>query len=332
MVHFCLLFSTLLMITSEGTNVAVMTRSLEEDVTLQCLDSNTLDQKESLRGRWIKYSESEKEIILPETKKAQQGQWIKWRPGEDGHMSLHLSKLKKSDVALYSCEIWKDWDRVYVKNITLKLKECKTERVVNASFGSRFELKCPFNESLNEEPSSISWFLLQAGNPAPLQSNRTEKKGLLLIFQSLDGSDRNWYRCEYNLGGSQRCFEFNLQTKEMTTIASTMKPSNQAEKGGGNMAVVAPVLTVTVAVAVLTGLLVCRRRAHQRVPPESHQPADTISHCDYENIDFQPTENLTVNGIQNGSVTDACSQGIIYVLCQEENVTGIQVGDTICDE
>lgn len=99
-----------------------MTRSLEEDVTLQCLDSNTLDQKEFLRGRWIKYSEGQNEIILSETKKAQQGQWIKWRPGEDGHMSLHLSKLKKSDVALYSCEIWKDWDRVYVKNITLKLK------------------------------------------------------------------------------------------------------------------------------------------------------------------------------------------------------------------
>lgn len=105
---------------------------------------------------------------------------------------------------------------------------------------------------------------------------------------------------------------------EMTTIASTMKPSNQAEKGGGNMAVVAPVLTVTVAVAVLTGLLVCRRRVHQRFPPESHQPgrssaplppfftdvlctdmhphcpsADTVSQspCDYENIDFQPTES-----------------------------------------
>lgn len=86
------------------------------------------------------------------------------------------------------------------------------------------------------------------------------------------------------------------------------------------MAVVAPVLTVTVAVAVLTGLLVCRRRAHQRVPPESHQPgrssaplppfftdvlctdmhphcpsADTISHCDYENIDFQPTESELVH-------------------------------------
>lgn len=219
---------------------------------------------------------------------------------------------------------------------------------MNASFGSRFELKCPFNESLNEGPSSISWFLLQAGNPAPLQSNRTEKKGLLLIFQSLDGSDRSWYRCEYNLGGTQRCFEFNLQTKgeifflnlclyqvrhisvepvvslvtlcracfclsEMTTTASTMKPSNQAEKGGGNMAVVAPVLTVTVAVAVLTGLLVCRRRVHQRFPPESHQPgrssavlctdmhphcpsADTVSQspCDYENIDFQPTESELV--------------------------------------
>lgn len=140
------------------------------------------------------------------------------------------------------------------------------------------------------------------------------------------------------------------------------------------MAVVAPVLTVTVAVAVLTGLLVCRRRVHQRFPPESHQPgrssaplppfftdvlcadmhphcpsADTVSQspCDYESIDFQPTGselvpsftafnhgcslnfinymfcfvffNLTVNEIQDGSVTNACSQDIIYVLCQEEN-------------
>lgn len=99
-----------------------MTRSLKEDVTLQCLDSNTLDQKECHRGRWIKYSMRKKEMILPETKKAQQGRWIKWRPGEDGHMSLHLSKLKQSDMGLYSCEIWKDWDPVYVKNISLKLK------------------------------------------------------------------------------------------------------------------------------------------------------------------------------------------------------------------
>lgn len=100
---------------------AVMTRSLEEDVTLECPDSDKVDQKAGFRGRWIKYS-SPKEIIWPGTTKGQHDRWMKWRPGEDGHMSLHLSKLKQSDEGLYGCEIWKDWDLVYGKNISLKLK------------------------------------------------------------------------------------------------------------------------------------------------------------------------------------------------------------------
>lgn len=143
---------------------------------------------------------------------------------------------------MYSCEIWKGWERVHIKNIFLKvrgkhlplyfhlsyfptkkytfvlclwswpLSECKVEVVVNVSFGSSFELKCPVNESL-AAPSNISWFWLPTGTPGPVPFGRAKKKGLLLHFHSVDDIDRGWYRCEYNIGRTQRCFEFNLQRK-----------------------------------------------------------------------------------------------------------------------
>lgn len=103
-------------------DVAVITSSLEEDVTLKCLDSHEQYQEKCYRGRWIKYDNGQEEIILPETTKAQQDRWINWTPAEDGHMSLRLRKLKKSDEGLYRCEIWRDWTCVYVKNVTLKLR------------------------------------------------------------------------------------------------------------------------------------------------------------------------------------------------------------------
>lgn len=102
-----------------------MIASVGEDVALECLDSNTPDLKSCHRGRWIKYKNNRQvEVILSlhKTKKAQDTGRVKWTPGEDGHMSLVLTKLHKSDEGLYGCEIWEGWDRLLVKNISLKVK------------------------------------------------------------------------------------------------------------------------------------------------------------------------------------------------------------------
>lgn len=104
-----------------------------EDVALPCFDSNTLDLKSCHRVKWIKYGMNNRqvEVILAphKTKKAQDAGRVKWTPGENGHMSLLLSKLQRSDEGLYGCEIWQDWDCLLVKNISLKVKG-KTHRCI----------------------------------------------------------------------------------------------------------------------------------------------------------------------------------------------------------
>lgn len=203
---------------------------LEDDVTLQCGDSlGWMDLMESYRGRWIKYLNNSQQLIV--------SQHEKWMPGAD--MPLKLSKLKESHEGVYSCEIWRGWDCVHKRNINSKvsfaitftpfyfpakkytsvvclwsrpLSECKFEGGLNVPFGSSFKMKCPVNE-LWGAPSNISWFLLNAGTPGPVRSERAKEEGLLLHFHSVDDRDGRWYRCKYNIGGTKRCFEFNLQTK-----------------------------------------------------------------------------------------------------------------------
>lgn len=114
---------TLFVILKDATPVIA---SVGEDVALKCFDSNTPDLKSCHRGRWIKYDVNNRrvEVILAphKTKKAQDAGRVKWTPGENGHMSLVLTKLQKSDEGLYGCEIWEGWDCLLVKNISLKVK------------------------------------------------------------------------------------------------------------------------------------------------------------------------------------------------------------------
>lgn len=82
--------------------------------------------------------------------------------------------------------------------------------MANVSFGSSFELKCPGNVTVSRD---ISWFWLNAGTPGRVPPERAKEDGLSLHFHTLDDSARGWYRCKYNIGETQRCFEFNLQNK-----------------------------------------------------------------------------------------------------------------------
>lgn len=91
---------------------AVIYGSRDEDVTLRCDAIHGMAGEGCFRGRWIKTVDNSAEVILY--------QRDKWKPGED--MPLKLSKLRESDEGLYSCEIWKGWESVHIRSITLKLK------------------------------------------------------------------------------------------------------------------------------------------------------------------------------------------------------------------
>lgn len=205
--------------------------SHDDDVTLLCGDfTGQPDETECYRGRWIKYLDNGQQDILDPRAKVVPG----------GDMALKLRKLRKSHEGLYSCEIWKGWDRVHISNTTLKFKgkiclyvyiflislqkkytsvlrlwplsECSTFGVVKALLGSSFDLECPVNTSSGAH-SNISWSSLYAGEPGDVQHGRAEISGLVLHFHTVEDVDRKWYRCTYDLGGTRRCFEFKLEIK-----------------------------------------------------------------------------------------------------------------------
>lgn len=98
----------------------------EEDAVLPCFNSNVMDPKSCYRVKWKKYatnaSQTRDILAWPNTSKSQDAKRVKWGADENGQMSLFLTKLQKSDVGLYSCEIWQGWDCFLVKNISLRFK------------------------------------------------------------------------------------------------------------------------------------------------------------------------------------------------------------------
>lgn len=82
--------------------------------------------KSCYRVRWMKSTPDarQKEDILarPKTPNIQDAERVKWEPDGNGHMSLFLTRIQKSDEGLYCCEIWQGWDRILVKKISVKVK------------------------------------------------------------------------------------------------------------------------------------------------------------------------------------------------------------------
>lgn len=69
----------------------------------------------------------------------------------------------------------------------------------------------------------MSWVMLKGGHPKPVNSSRAQMNGTWLAFPSVNYSDGGWYRCNYTLGQSQRCFDINLH---IHNAYGKMKPTD----------------------------------------------------------------------------------------------------------
>lgn len=102
-----------------------MTAFQEQDVVLSCLNSG-MDPKSCYRAMWKKSSPDTGQmkpiLAWPKTPKIQVAERVKWEIDGNGHMSLYLTRIQKSDEGDYSCEIWKGWECIFVKKLSLKVK------------------------------------------------------------------------------------------------------------------------------------------------------------------------------------------------------------------
>lgn len=165
---------------------------------------------------------------------------VEWRSDGRRSLSLSLTRVQPSDKGLYSCEIWRGWDRVYVRNTSLMFKgqiycnpqhsfvdkpcalkrniplsECKSLQAAKVVKGASVNLSCPLDHTMASlpGPTNVSWVMLKAAKPLAIASERAEVNGASLSFKSVVGKDASWYRCTYTLGDVQRCYEINLQVQ-----------------------------------------------------------------------------------------------------------------------
>lgn len=96
-------------------------------------------------------------------------------------------------------------------NINLPLSDCKVPAAVTAAPSTPFNLNCPVEiTSKQQGPQNISWAMLIGGKPVPITSKGVVVNETALAFQSVNYSDSQWYRCEYMLRQTRRCFDIKL--------------------------------------------------------------------------------------------------------------------------
>lgn len=104
--------------------------SIEEEAVLPCVAPEPYLAESCHRVRWIKnVSGAEQEILFkparvgnPERVKNPDVARVKWKSDGNESHSLFLTKVIKSDEGMYSCEIWRGWDRISVQNTSLTIK------------------------------------------------------------------------------------------------------------------------------------------------------------------------------------------------------------------
>lgn len=113
LIYFCFhFFSLIVKFLAKGVSTVIV--SQEKDAVLPCSNVGKYSES-SYRVRWLKDG---KEMVIPT--RPPNAEHVKWEP--DRKVSLLLMNVQKSDEGLYRCEIWHGWERIHVKNISLKIK------------------------------------------------------------------------------------------------------------------------------------------------------------------------------------------------------------------
>ncbi|KAM4581613.1 uncharacterized protein PAE49_006093 isoform 2-T2 [Odontesthes bonariensis] len=284
----------------------ILSASKQEDVALFCLDSNAMDLKSSSRGRLIKYATDATgttRVMFEWPKKSRDDKRVKLGTNEDGKTCLFLKNLQKSDAGWYGFEIWEGWEIVQHRNISLKIKDCKTLQSVKAAPGGLVKLMCQANAtSGRQELSSVSWVMLKGDKDEPIDSERVQMNVPFLAIQPVAVSDSGWYRCYYMLGETTHCSDINLHVQEMSTSEATTSPvptvtnteealtvsetvptTLEEESGKPLIPAVALVVSMSLILAALAGLFIYRRCKTQSVTQQPQRQTE-VSMGGYEDL------------------------------------------------
>uniref|UniRef100_UPI0037E906C5 uncharacterized protein n=1 Tax=Semicossyphus pulcher TaxID=241346 RepID=UPI0037E906C5 len=267
-----------LVVVSECGDPYPVTATLQEDVGLPCLIPNLT----SYRVKWTKDATdaSQRKVLLvrPKTSKIQDAKRVTWKADEHEQMRLFLTKVQKSDEGVYSCEICRNWD-CNIKNISLKVKDCKVLKPVKATPSTPVNLSCPVDTTSRQSGHQhISWKMLKGDNLFSVTSDSVVINGTSLVFQSVSHRDVGWYRCRP--GETQRCFEIHLQVGNdavTTTIPAlttseiisktTDEHSSSSSSSGTVIPVVVPLVIIGIIImAALIGRFIGRRRRTTQQP------------------------------------------------------------------
>ncbi|XP_076016759.1 CXADR-like membrane protein isoform X2 [Genypterus blacodes] len=285
----------------------IVSASQGEDVTLPCFKSTMLAPESCYRVKWTKlFLDPSRQPILilarPQMPPFRDAEGVSWGTDKNGDMSLSLKSLNKSNEGEYCCEIWEGWKIILVKNLQLKVKDCKTLDAVKAAPGTLAHLHCPVDTMLEpHRRQNVSWVKLKAGveNPMLLNSKTVESNGTLLAIHVRDYSDGGWFRCKY--GQTQRCFDLHLQVQAMTTNQRMEEPKNTGSRTFSVTLVSS--LTGFAVICSVIGLIIYHRCYVRRLVQNTQRNPGGFLQCNdglYEDVQIPGVEeqtNLQINSL-----------------------------------
>ncbi|XP_026227982.1 uncharacterized protein LOC113170210 isoform X2 [Anabas testudineus] len=319
-----LLFLVLVKVVSEckvdSLVIDPVTAFKDEDKVIPCFNSTVMDPNSFYRVRLIKFDAAPTQnVVFAWPNKKQDTKRVKWERRGNESMKLYIKDVKKSDEGLYGCEVCQGWECTLVKNISLKVKDCKIGSPEKAAPSTPFQLNCAVEKTSEQQgPQNVSWVQLKGGNPVSLNFEWIEIKGTSLVIRSVNANTIGWYRCQYMLGQTQSCLDINLSIQEnvKTTAgptalaATTQQAPTTSDAVLGNIkgesrrtliaVVVASVVLGIVITAALMGLFIyCRRRTLRVSQPNQGRPAGALRYSigAYEIVN--PTDESSVQQINS---------------------------------
>ncbi|XP_030013906.1 uncharacterized protein LOC115435552 [Sphaeramia orbicularis] len=333
--HQCLLLVIILMKSQSMAKSCspvseIVSASQEEDVALSCFDSKAMGQESCYRVKWTKYGKDHPNpkviLVRPETPKVPDAKRVKWEADEKGQMSLLLTKLQKSDEGLYSCEVWHGWDCVLARNISLKVKDCKTLQPVKTTPGAPVNLYCSVNLTSDQQTvQNMTWVMLKGGKPVSLSAQTVHVSGIMLVIKSVTVSHSGWYRCQYTLGPTQRCFDINLlvqgisssedsvaqvtTTKKSTQAPTTRETVLKTKHGSAEVFItfVVPVIIGIVIIGLGTGLVFYCKYNKERVTEQTQWNPESFTTQSGDTYEVQE-ETITFTDPFCNSITNSTNQ------------------------